>query len=178
MTGRIAQDGGDVLVRKEQGGRDGPPDPSGSAEDSDIHGRDGRRAAPGNRNVTTYRGRVTSTDAPLPRFDPACPDSTFPIRIGGRWTSMIVLCLHTGPRRFGVLRRQLRPISAKVLAESLSAMERDGLVHRSDAEYELTPLGASLLDIIEHTRAWARQHLDELAQARAEFDALSPSARR
>ncbi|MFD9701628.1 winged helix-turn-helix transcriptional regulator [Lentzea sp. NPDC059081] len=94
---------------------------------------------------------------------------------------MIVLCLQAGPRRFGVLRRHLRPISAKVLAESLPAMERDGLVHRrpidgagdGGVEYELTPLGSTLLDLIEHTRAWARSHLGEWSRARDEFDGVS-----
>lgn len=105
--------------------------------------------------------------------------SGFPIRIGGKWTAMIVLSLENSPQRFGVLRRHLRPVSAKVLAESLVAMERDGLVRRrpvgatddQGVEYELTPLGRSLLGVIEHVRGWAREHLSELAGARAAFDA-------
>lgn len=103
--------------------------------------------------------------------------SAFPIQIGGKWTAMVVLCLEDGPRRFGVLRRHLRPISAKVLAETLTAMTRDGLVRRrltgdddGGVEYELTSLGRSLLDVIEHVRGWARCHLDELMRARDAFD--------
>ncbi|HEV2637791.1 MAG TPA: helix-turn-helix domain-containing protein [Actinocrinis sp.] len=117
---------------------------------------------------------------PLPRFDPICPTSVFPIQIGGKWTAMIVLCLHTGPRRFGVLRRHLSPISAKVLKESLTAMERDGLVLRrpfegtdsvgGGVEYELTPLGLTLLGLIEQVRGWSRENLAELWSAREAFD--------
>ncbi|MFI2334011.1 winged helix-turn-helix transcriptional regulator [Nocardia rhamnosiphila] len=122
---------------------------------------------------------MTRPDAQLPGFDPACPMSGFPIRIGGKWTAMIVLSLENSPQRFGVLRRHLRPVSAKVLAESLVAMERDGLVRRrpvgatddQGVEYELTPLGRSLLGVIEHVRGWAREHLSELTGARAAFDA-------
>jgi DNA-binding HxlR family transcriptional regulator len=103
--------------------------------------------------------------------------AAFPIQIGGKWTAMIVRCLEAGPQRFGVLRRHLRPISAKVLAETLLAMERDGLVHRRPVEaavdYELTPLGSTLLDVIEHARTWARAHLDELSRSREGFDAAS-----
>lgn len=110
----------------------------------------------------------------MPSFDPACPMSAFPIQIGGKWTAMIVLCLQAEPRRFGVLRRHLRPISAKVLVETLLAMERDGLVHRravEDAvEYGLTPLGRTLIDVIEHARTWARAHMSELARSREDFD--------
>lgn len=87
---------------------------------------------------------------------------------------MIVLCLEKSPRRFGDLHRQLSPISKKVLAESLAAMGRDGLVLRlpvagagdGAVEYALTGLGRSLLDVIEHVRRWARDHLEELAAAR------------
>jgi DNA-binding HxlR family transcriptional regulator len=121
---------------------------------------------------------VTRTDAPLPGFDPVCPMSAFPIHVGGKWTAMIVLCLEAGPRRFGILRHHLRPISAKVLAETLLAMERDGLVRRcplagaddGGVEYQLTALGRTLLDLIEHTRAWARDNIGELTRARDAFD--------
>ncbi|MDQ7910625.1 helix-turn-helix domain-containing protein [Phytohabitans sp. ZYX-F-186] len=114
---------------------------------------------------------ATGTSAPLPPFDPICPSSVVPVQIGGKWTAMIVLCLEAGPRRFGELRRHLRPISAKVLAETLDAMERDGLTHRrpvdDGVEYHLTPLGRTLLGLIEHVRTWARANLDELSRARA-----------
>ncbi|GIH20188.1 winged helix-turn-helix transcriptional regulator [Rugosimonospora africana] len=112
---------------------------------------------------------MTSTVAALPSFDPARPMSSFPIQVGGKWTAMVVLCLEGGP-----LRRRLRPISTKVLVETLTAMGRDGLVRRcpvagigdGGVEYELTLLGRTLLDVIEHTRAWARNHLGELVRAR------------
>jgi len=108
--------------------------------------------------------------------------SAFPIQIGGKWTAMVVLCLEDGPRRFGVLRRHLRPISAKVLAETLATMGRDGLVQRclsegddGGVEYELTSLGRTLLDVIEHARGWARCHLGELMRARDAFDRAGPT---
>jgi DNA-binding HxlR family transcriptional regulator len=106
--------------------------------------------------------------------------TAFPIQIGGKWTAMIVMCLEAGPQRFGVLRRHLRPISAKVLAETLLAMERDGLVHRRPIEggvdYELAPLGRTLLGVIEHARAWARAHLEELSRSREGFDAANSAS--
>ncbi|MFD2765199.1 winged helix-turn-helix transcriptional regulator [Micromonospora eburnea] len=121
---------------------------------------------------------MARTTGALPTFDPACPMSTFPIQVGGKWTGMIVLCLEAGPRRFGVLRHHLRPISAKVLAQTLLAMDRDGLVRRrplagtddGGVEYELTPLGRTLLGVIEHVRAWSRDNLGELTRARDAFD--------
>ncbi|GLZ06227.1 transcriptional regulator [Actinomadura sp. NBRC 104412] len=110
-------------------------------------------------------------------FDPVCPSSAMPIQIGDKWTAMVVLCLEGGRRRFNEIKGPLRGITPKVLTQTLRAMERDGLVTRTAhdenpprVEYELTPLGRSLLTLIEATRAWSREHLPALLQARAAHD--------
>lgn len=107
-------------------------------------------------------------------FDPLCPSSALPLQIGDKWTGMIVICLEGGPRRFNELRVPLAGIAPKVLAETLRAMMRDGLVTRTAydenpprVEYALTPLGRSLLTLVDAARAWSRDHLDELLSARA-----------
>lgn len=127
---------------------------------------DARRPTPGYRNGTTYADRVA-----MPVFDPRCPDASVPVRIGDKWTAMIVLCLQDEPRRFGELRAGLPRITAKVLTETLRAMQRDGMVTRHErpdatVDYALTPLGRSLLDLVAAARAWCAEHLDELNRAR------------
>ncbi|MGI5240262.1 winged helix-turn-helix transcriptional regulator [Dactylosporangium sp. CA-139066] len=99
------------------------------------------------------------------RIHPACPTSAFPVQVGGKWTGMAVLCLAAGPLRFGDLRAQLAPVSAKVLAETLRDMQRRGFVRRHDhevnppnVEYELTALGRSLIELIDAARDWGRRH--------------------
>jgi len=108
-------------------------------------------------------------------FDAQCPSSVMPLRIGDKWTAMVVLCLEHGPLRFNQLRIPLRRISPKVLSETLRAMERDGLVSRDvydenppRVEYTLTPLGRSLLTLVDAARAWCAEYLDDLLTARAE----------
>lgn len=108
-------------------------------------------------------------------FNPVCPSGALPVQIGDKWTAMVVLCLEGGPRRFTELRVPLRAITAKVLTQTLRAMERDGLVRRTAypenpprVEYELTALGRSLLTLIDAARAWSREHLPELLRHRAE----------
>jgi DNA-binding HxlR family transcriptional regulator len=68
-------------------------------------------------------------------------------------------------------------VSAKVLTDTLRAMERDGLVSRSAfdenpprVEYQLTALGRSLLQLVEAARSWARDNLDDLLWARRRHD--------
>ena len=111
-------------------------------------------------------------------FDPVCPSSAMPFQIGDKWTGMVVLCLEHGPRRFSELLVPLRGITRKVLAETLRAMQRDGLVTRTAydenpprVEYELTQLGRSLLALIEAARVWSRDNLPTLLAARAAYEA-------
>ncbi|WP_433340156.1 winged helix-turn-helix transcriptional regulator [Streptomyces sp. CA-253872] len=110
-------------------------------------------------------------------FDPRCPGIGTPLRGGGKWTVMVLLCLAEGPRRFGEMRVPLRRVTAKVLAETLRAMERDGLVTRTAYEenpphvsYALTPLGRSLLPLVAHVREWTLAHLRDLDAARSAYD--------
>jgi DNA-binding HxlR family transcriptional regulator len=37
-------------------------------------------------------------------------------------------------------------------------------------DYELTPLGVSLLPIMESIKAWAETHIEEVAHAQAAYD--------
>ncbi|MFC4603101.1 winged helix-turn-helix transcriptional regulator [Rhodococcus kronopolitis] len=101
------------------------------------------------------------------------PDPT-PIRIGDKWTARIIACLREGPHRFSELQVPLHRVSPKVLTESLRAMERDGILTRTAypeipprVEYELTPLGRSLLEPMAAACAWNREHQDEVRDARA-----------
>ncbi|MEU3616243.1 helix-turn-helix domain-containing protein [Streptomyces sp. NPDC006872] len=116
---------------------------------------------------------------PLPAdmFDELCPSSLNPIRFGDKWAAFIIRCLEHGPRRFSELRVPLSRVTPKVLTQSLRSLERDGLVKRTvyaeatpHVEYELTPLGRSMLQPMAVARAWAEEHWDELLNARESYD--------
>ncbi|WP_436534134.1 winged helix-turn-helix transcriptional regulator [Actinoplanes sp. HUAS TT8] len=109
-------------------------------------------------------------------FDPACPTTVMPFQIGDKWTAMVVLCLEDGPRRFTELRVPLRRVTPKVLSETLRSMERDGLINRfaydenpPRVEYSLTPLGRSLLTLVDAARSWCTDHMDDLVAAREAY---------
>ncbi|MEW2624157.1 helix-turn-helix domain-containing protein [Streptomyces sp. NPDC048106] len=106
-------------------------------------------------------------------FDPVCPSDLMPFRVGDKWAGMIIQCLAYGPRRFSELRVPLRSVTPKVLTQSLRALERDGFLVRTvqagparHVEYALTPLGRSLLELLDAARAWAEEHLEEVLDAR------------
>lgn len=104
-------------------------------------------------------------------------DLELPIRFRNKWMGKILLCLEDGPRRFTELRVPLKGITPKVLAESLRALERDGMITRTSyagipprVEYELTELGRSLREPREIWCKWVDAHVHELLRARAEAD--------
>ncbi|GAB7182900.1 helix-turn-helix domain-containing protein [Kitasatospora sp. Ki12] len=130
--------------------------------------------------VTVDRGvPVTSTVlAPLTAdFFPDCPVQAVPVLGSRKWAWKILRCLEGGPRRFSELRVPLVGVTAKVLAESLRSMERDGAVERTEfaenpprVEYALTPLGRTLLGPMDAVCAWSRENLGGLLAARAEYE--------
>ncbi|WP_255421179.1 winged helix-turn-helix transcriptional regulator [Micromonospora solifontis] len=101
------------------------------------------------------------------------------MRFGDKWAGMVIRCLEGGPRRFSELRVPLRGVTAKVLTRSLRKLAADGLIRRSAqarrVEYELTPLGRSLLGPMEVACAWAREHWEELLDAREGGAAAEPT---
>lgn len=104
-------------------------------------------------------------------FDPVCPSTLSPIKFGDKWAGMVIRCLQDGPRRFSELRVPLREVTAKVLTTSLRGLERDGLISRTvhedrRVEYALTALGRSMIEPMDVACDWAREHWDELLDAR------------
>ncbi|MER7951466.1 helix-turn-helix domain-containing protein [Streptomyces sp. NPDC096079] len=105
-----------------------------------------------------------------------------PIRVGGKWTAMVLRCLEDGtPRRFSELRVPLHWITPKVLTETLRAMERDGFLTRTAhdenpprVEYALTELGRSLIAPLDTACDWARAHAPEIAEARTAYERSTP----
>lgn len=81
--------------------------------------------------------------------------------VGGKWKPTILWLLSTGNRCFAELRRGMPGISEKVLAQQLTELQRDGLVHRRQyagyplhVEYFLTDDGRRLDSALEAVAAW------------------------
>ena len=130
---------------------------------------DGTSRAPGHTEVT---------DLPTVEETAACALRDLLDRLADKWSLLVVELLGGGPRRFTELRRAIDGISQRMLTRTLRRLERDGLVTRTvhpvvppRVDYELTPLGRSLLGAVEPLVAWTRAHRDEIAAARARYDA-------
>jgi DNA-binding HxlR family transcriptional regulator len=107
-----------------------------------------------------------------------CPSRRLLDTIGDKWASLVIMALGlTGRMRYTELSARIGGVSQKMLTQTLRGLERDGLLTRTvtpsvpvRTDYELTPLGHSLLDTICHLQDWAVEHMAEVDQARAEYD--------
>src|SRR5919202_617313 len=100
-------------------------------------------------------------------------------RIGDKWSVYVLHVLgHAGTLRFNELRGRVDGISQRMLTVTLRGLERDGLVQRTiypevppRVEYALTPLGATLRQLVRELIRWSGAHLAEVDAARARYDA-------
>lgn len=116
--------------------------------------------------------------------------------LSGRWVAAVMAALAEGPlhytdllsainsaaRQAGLVSRQ-RPLTEKVLTETLRRMERDGLLirHREPTPlpsvwYELTPMARSLLRSLRPLAEWAQAHRQELTAVSRRRDEEARSA--
>ncbi|MCU6481456.1 winged helix-turn-helix transcriptional regulator [Arthrobacter sp. A2-55] len=110
-------------------------------------------------------------------MDPACPSRVVFARVGDKWASLVIQVLAEGPLRFSELRAQVQVVTPKVLTQVLRALERDGLVTRTvfaqvppRVDYELTPLGRTLLGPLSELRHWAEHNVAAMLAARDAYD--------
>lgn len=86
--------------------------------------------------------------------------------IQGKHKMPILYCLmEYQPVRFNEMRRYLGKVTDKTLSANLKELEADGLVARKEypqvppkVEYSLTPLGDSLMQVLDQLCTWGEAH--------------------
>ncbi|MEU6032814.1 helix-turn-helix domain-containing protein [Streptomyces tauricus] len=101
-----------------------------------------------------------------------CPGRLAVELIADKWAIVVLYGLSEGPVRHGELIEMIGGISRKVLTQTLRRLEAHGFVRRHAyaevpprVEYELTPLGTTLIDPIHMLTEWARAHGDAVLDA-------------
>src|SRR5690242_11911445 len=110
-------------------------------------------------------------------FARACPSRQVLETVTGKWGGLALAALHDGPYRFNALRRRVDGVSEKMLAQTLQALERDGLVHREAqptnpprVDYELTPLGHEMATRLLGLIHFLEGRMDDVLDARRRYD--------
>lgn len=99
-------------------------------------------------------------------------------RVGDKWSMLVIDLLGQDTKRFSELHRSIDGVTSRMLTVTLRGLERDGIVSRTihpvippRVDYELTPMGRTLLDTVGQLVSWADSHLPEIDAARAAYDA-------
>jgi DNA-binding HxlR family transcriptional regulator len=103
--------------------------------------------------------------------------------VTGRWGVLTVAGLRDGAVRFNALRRRIDGVSEKMLAQTLQALERDGMVAREvrttippHVEYSLTDLGRQVADRLVGLIDVLEGAVDEVSAAQQRYDARRDDA--
>jgi DNA-binding HxlR family transcriptional regulator len=99
-------------------------------------------------------------------------------RVGDKWSVLVVVVLGAdGTKRFSELKREINGISQRMLTLTLRNLERDGLIKRQvfptvppRVDYLLTPLGRTLMTVLNPLTNWAMENRPEIESARIDFD--------
>jgi DNA-binding HxlR family transcriptional regulator len=107
-----------------------------------------------------------------------CPLREVLDRIGDKWSVLVISVLGGGRQRFSDLQRAIDGgISQRMLTRTLRSLERDGLVARTvhpevppRVEYDLTPLGRTLLGPVNMLENWATEYRPIIRANRRHYD--------
>ncbi len=117
------------------------------------------------------------------KFDSGyCPGTIILELVASKWSLILLQHIGTAGRtRFNDLFRGIPRISEKVLAQTLDLLERDGLIDKRvyveappHTEYAVTPLGQTLLPLLDRLKAWCDDHKEEILARREQWDRRRP----
>ncbi|HET7048721.1 MAG TPA: helix-turn-helix domain-containing protein [Solirubrobacteraceae bacterium] len=96
----------------------------------------------------------------------SCPIERALLVLDGKWSTLIIRELLSGPKRFGELRAGLGISSPKTLTERLRILEHQDVLTRTvyaevppRVVYELTDRGQSFRSVLEAMAAWGNADL-------------------
>ncbi|MEM8764967.1 MAG: helix-turn-helix domain-containing protein [Bacteroidota bacterium] len=98
-----------------------------------------------------------------------CPFMTTLRFMGKRWKPAVIWKINEGEIRFKLLKRVLPGISDKMLSETISELEADGILQKNifeevplRVEYNLTEFGRELLPVLEAMDNWGTKTLEKI----------------
>ncbi|MBO0962072.1 helix-turn-helix transcriptional regulator [Neobacillus sp. MM2021_6] len=87
--------------------------------------------------------------------------------IGKRWMGAVIYALLAGPKRYHEIISSIPGISDRLLTERLRDLENEGLIIKNvittspkKVEYELTPIGKELEEVITILIKWVKKRED------------------
>ena len=106
-------------------------------------------------------------------YSPDCPSRTVLDTLFSRWTGLVLMALLERTYRFRELSRRVGGVSEKMLAQTLTQLEKDGFVKRvaypeipPRVEYSLTPMGREAAGLMQQLGTWIQANLGRVLKHR------------
>lgn len=103
-----------------------------------------------------------------------CPSRSVLDHVTSRWGTLVLLLLLDGTHRFSDLARGIGGVSEKMLAQTLKALEADGLLLRivyptipPKVEYSLTRLGEGVALHVRSLTDWVEENTPKILAIRS-----------
>lgn len=116
---------------------------------------------------------------PKGAFSATCPTRILLDQLGDKWSVLTLTALARQPMRFNPLKRKIEGVSQKMLTQTLRRLEMNGLISRQafptvpvTVEYRITPMGCSLVPLLEAIQGWAAVNIRAVEDAREQYRAL------
>ncbi|HAT67202.1 MAG TPA: ArsR family transcriptional regulator [Flavobacteriaceae bacterium] len=100
-----------------------------------------------------------------------CPIGATLKVLSGKWKLLILFSLEGGTKRFNELRREIPEITQRMLTTQLRELENDKIIIRKvyacvppKVEYSLSPIGKTLLPVLENLKKWGACYIKKLMQ--------------
>jgi DNA-binding HxlR family transcriptional regulator len=107
----------------------------------------------------------------------ACPSRSVFALLADKWTLLVIAAITRGVNRNGALLREIGDISQKMLTQTLRELEVNGIIQRQvfevvppRVEYQITPLGETLIQPIHMLGRWAEEHYPQVEAARSHHE--------
>ncbi|WP_161341828.1 helix-turn-helix domain-containing protein [Streptomyces sp. SID5606] len=127
--------------------------------------------------MSSTQERTAEREPAFDVFSRACPSRGTLEHVTGRWGALTLGALYEGSFRFNELRRRVDGVSEKMLAQTLHALERDGLVHREAqhtnpprVDYELTSAGREVAQRLIALIQCLEGRMDGVLASRERYD--------
>jgi DNA-binding HxlR family transcriptional regulator len=111
-------------------------------------------------------------DGPGDVFTPSCPSRVLLDHVTSRWGVLVLVALSDGMMRWSEIRRRLKGLTEKMLAQTLHTLEADGLVLREAhpvvpprVDYSLTDRGREVAALLLPLVQWVTVNVGTAAAA-------------
>lgn len=96
--------------------------------------------------------------------------------IGGKWKAWIIDCIRRGISRPSAIHREMQAVNPRIINLHLKELEEVGIIYKeifaevpARVEYRLTPVGESLLPVIDVMEQWGNTHKDYINRSHTDY---------